>query len=358
MSEKASVKLSTKSWHYKLIKFVLGSAAPTPWNMHNLCPYFWLLVFSMLALPIVAPFKAIIGSFFFLLGKTIDFLESTMIEPLANDWERNLTDLDVFQIFAFQKDLNKNYARIHEYQGERGFSVSWWEKKYGEKPVRPDGEWTPKFIEWYERNEKDYENLKVEKQTLEYEEYKRKEARKIKRQEFGGKIDSVVSRIGEELSSWKNIIKWTKRIVGLIITSIGLVGTFFAVSFLSRAILGLISIWSWPVFLGILLVLGLTAALIGIIVLLGHVLTYMSTKGRKLWITNILYYIGLGIFIPFKFIFYTVLWKLIFRNIGIVIKKGAILFWEGFLGFLGIFGEYFGASYTDYCPGIDWEEEK
>jgi len=60
MEEKATVLLSTKSWHYRFMKLVLGKVAPTPENMHNLCPYFWLLVFSLLVCIVVLPIKGII----------------------------------------------------------------------------------------------------------------------------------------------------------------------------------------------------------------------------------------------------------------------------------------------------------
>lgn len=31
---------------------------------------------------------------------------------------------------------------------------------------------------------------------------------------------------------------------------------------------------------------------------------------------------------------------------------------NAFFTFTGIFGEYFGASYSDYCPGIEWDEKE
>jgi hypothetical protein len=56
----------------------------------------------------------------------------------------------------------------------------------------------------------------------------------------------------------------------------------------------------------------------------------------------------------------------LFKGIGCVCKYiwfniiGGILigFKEGFREFGGIFAEYFSSSYSDYCPGITWKEEK
>lgn len=59
------MKVSMKSWHYRLMKWVLGSNVPTPKTMQNGCPYFWLLVFSL----IVSPFLFILRMFgSFLMG--------------------------------------------------------------------------------------------------------------------------------------------------------------------------------------------------------------------------------------------------------------------------------------------------
>ena len=55
------VKLSTKSWHYRLMKWFLGDATPTPSNTFNFCRYFWVLMFVLLImLPLVTPFKLIV----------------------------------------------------------------------------------------------------------------------------------------------------------------------------------------------------------------------------------------------------------------------------------------------------------
>ena len=108
MSEKANVKLSTRSWHYKLIKFILGSIAPTPGNMHNLCPYFWLMIFSIIVFPIVAPIRAL----WLLLSAMMNAMDKLMYEsyilPNANRWEDKLSEMDVFLIGIWELPLSKN----------------------------------------------------------------------------------------------------------------------------------------------------------------------------------------------------------------------------------------------------------
>jgi len=38
-----------------------------------------------------------------------------------------------------------------------------------------------------------------------------------------------------------------------------------------------------------------------------------------------------------------------------LIWKGLCALGRGLANSTGVFGEYFGASYSDYCPGIEWE---
>ena len=110
--EKAYVTLSPKSWHFKLVKLVLGDAAPTPQNMNNFCPYWWLLVFSLLTCVIILPVRL-----FFYVGRVfIDAMENivskTMVEPVAKSWEDKLTDLDVYQIWRHNAELNRLYQKF------------------------------------------------------------------------------------------------------------------------------------------------------------------------------------------------------------------------------------------------------
>jgi len=47
------MRVKRDSLHYKLVKYVLGDKAPTPKTMQNGCPYFWLLLFSVLTVTFV-----------------------------------------------------------------------------------------------------------------------------------------------------------------------------------------------------------------------------------------------------------------------------------------------------------------
>ena len=134
--EKAAVKLSTRSWHYKLIRFILGSAAPTPQNMHNLCPYFWLLVFSILVSPVVAPIKLIIKGIFWFLEGLVTLIEKSWVIPACESYETNLSDLDLYQIMKWDMKLKKLYASYNKIDNDfssnrKEAAYKMWEKRYG-----------------------------------------------------------------------------------------------------------------------------------------------------------------------------------------------------------------------------------
>lgn len=369
--EKAAVKLSTRSWHYKLMRFILGSAAPTPQNMHNLCPYFWLLIFSMLVSPIVAPLKLIWKVFVWLLEGLATFVENTMIIPACESYEENLSDMDLYQIIDWDMKLKKLYASYHNvdnaFSSERKKSAyKIWEERYGKKVFESGeisyyGNYTDEFQDWREKMRKEYDSLQEEireRQAIRREAEMRYEEKMSK---FRDGMDAFGDRIVnffKTMKSWKNIIKWTKRVVGLIVTGTLLVATYFIVNFIGRGVLWLIEHWDWETVAiagGVILVIGIIA---GLVLLLRAFVYYVAEHGMKLWIVKIIYWpIYILVWWPLKIVFYHFLVQIIAINAWYFIRRGARLVWGSILGFLGIFGEYFGASYTDYCPGIEWDEE-
>lgn len=369
MSEKASVKLSTKSWHYKLIKFILGGIAPTPENMFNLCPYFWLLVFSLLVTPIVAPIKLILMGFVRMADGLADLMDKLIILPSAERWEDGLTDLDVYQILQWDKELQKFY-KLAYFKGEafhkkEKFAYNWWRKTYKmpvfeeDSPEKVYGTYTDEFSEWINECQKEYDRILDEMSERDAEKAKKKEEYEENLKKFRTGMDNLGDRIKGAVLSWKTLIKWTKRVVGLIVTGALLVATYFVVNYMGRGVLWLVDNWDWTIFLIVILAIAGLATGALIMHLLKMWADYIESKGAmNVWYTKGLYYLILGVFLPFKWIFYSFLWKWVLVNIWYLIKRGARLVWGSLLGFLGIFGEYFGASYTDYCPGIEWEEDE
>ena len=370
MSEKASVKLSTKSWHYKLIRFILGGIAPTPENMFNLCPYFWLLVLSLLVTPVVAPLKLIYLAFARMFDGLANLMDKLIILPSAERWEDGLSDLDVYQILRWDKALQKFYKMAHfkndNYHAKELFAYQWWRETYkmpvfenDDSPKKVYGTYTDEFSEWLKECELEYEALMDEMSERELEKARKKAEYEENLKKFRTGMDNIGDRVKDTVLSWKTLIKWTKRVVGLIVTGALLVATYFIVNYMGRGVLWLVDNWDWSIFLIVVLALAGAGALLLIIQLLKLWVDYIESKGAmNVWYVKGLYYLAKGIYLPFRWVFYDFLWKWVLVNIWYLIKRSARLVWGSLLGFLGIFGEYFGASYTDYCPGIDWEENE
>jgi len=334
--------------------------------MHNLCPYFWLLVFSLLVCIVVLPIKGIIKVLLWFEVGYNTLLDKIFI-PVATSWEEKLTDLDVYQIYSNDKQINKLYKKYFEvedyYRGPENFVYKWFEKTHGKKVYTKDVKdlhyynrsqfYTREFFDWQAKCGKELSDLKDEKRLNELEKTQFEESLSDIRSNAGDWFD----RIANIVSSWKNIIRWTKRVVGLLVTSVGLAVTYVVVNFIGRGVLLLIENWNWGVFLNISIFMGVCAALIGLYYLARVLVIFIANKGLDDWYIKIAYYALLVVYWPLKIVFYYFFWQLLLVNLWYLVKGGARIIWGSLLGFLGIFGEYFGASYTDYCPGIEWEEK-
>ena len=364
--EKAYVTLSPNSWHFKLVKLVLGDAAPTPSTMNNFCPYWWLLVFSLLTCVVVVPVRLLFRLGNAVLNAVDNIVTKTLIEPAAKSWEDSLTDQDAFQIWQHNEEINKTYRKVFGYDkggyDKDRFVEKWFEKRYGKttrlNTSRERDGYTPEFNNWI--------NQQAEEWSKYCEEASKERAAKPYVPTYEDRLETVrdsfgdfFSRIGEAVSSWKNIIKWTKRVTGALVTGVLLVMTYFVVSYLGRGILWLIDNWDWQVAATGAIGLGIIGTIALLVWLFSKWVNYMVVKGTKLWYVKVLYSFTYWCFwTPLKLFFYNFLWQLVIVNLAYLIAAGAKGGWKGVLGFLGIFGEYFGASYTDYCPGIRWEGVK
>lgn len=367
MSEKAGIQLNTKTWHYKLIKFVLGDAAPTPQNMHNLCPYFWLLIFSMFAVVFVVLIKGIIQTFGKAFVKFDEYIDKLLIEPTATSWFNKLTDIEMHRIATDYSRISKIYTKSKQGRDDYGNPIGrgdlmekWFTKTYNKSTYTYD-----------ENNRKqhgysdDYQRWNSEqwakRHALEEAGQEARRKRLATREKIEKDINETVNNIQTNVQSWTNIINWTKRAFGLIITVIGLIATYFVVNILGRGLLwsienfngpllGTISMWTGIVILSL-------AALAGLIYVLRLWVLYVAEKGLTLWYAKAIYYpLYYLVYTPLKVVFVDLIYHLILVNIWIGIASGSKALLLGLLNFSGIFGEYFGASYTDYCPGIEWEE--
>jgi hypothetical protein len=388
------MRVSLKSWHYRLIKYVLRDSAPTPKTMQNGCPYFWLLVFSMFSIPFILLFKALKWAVL-LIPKMLFWV----LEQMVENWIAGLDDEVAYDMHYNGVYGNKKMpktAKIYFQNSGDNFFDFFLSKKY--KDLNPDApdyqekkkEMRDKWNAWRD----DLDNRRAEARKLKYqEEAKRAEIRykrEQKARERAKRWDDRMKPINDgfkEIGLWFKktftvergrvnvIVKRTKQFVGLLVTLVVLAATFFAVNYIALALMVVIDLlivgWVYVV---------LTIALLAVIGLLYLLYVLLSSwvqgilnryeRGKKVWYVQPFIYL---IFYPLKyiflalawvvikvlweivkFIFYTVLFKYFLKPIGLFIAKVFVGLWKGILGSTGVFGEYFGASYSDYCPGIEW----
>jgi hypothetical protein len=173
----------------------------------------------------------------------------------------------------------------------------------------------------------------------------------------------------------KTLIKRTKQVVGAFVTLILLGVTYFVVNGL---VLGLtyfidFSIKCWYVYVILVIIVAVVGVIYILYVLFTGWIQNVVNKyklGKRVWyIEPFIYlvyyplkYIVLGIaygllyviWKPIEYIFYKFLWKVILVNVGKFLWKVLCALGRGIANSTGVFGEYFNASYTDYCPGIEW----
>jgi len=382
------MRVSLKSWHYRLVKFVLGSNAPTPKTMQNGCPYFWLLMFSMFTVSFI-----LLGKLIKTVLMLIPKLTYKILEILFDKWIQNMNDETAYKydIYGNQIPLTSKLYINHSDYEYHDFIYCYIVKKYN---INPNDNWNEYIklrteIEDKYRTKRNQENaidaqrrLELKKKQdaaykLQLEREAKWEAKMKPIKDAFNKLFSSIAKTFTFNCDWKNIIKRTKQIFGAIITVILLIATFIIVNLLVLTITEIIDLcivgWTWIAGFGIiLLTAGIIIALIILIASWVQKIIDRYNYGNKVWYVQpfiylIFYPIKYAIFaisyaflyaiwIPIKFIFYTFIFKLILKNVGILVWKALSSLWKNILSSTGVFGEYFGASYSDYCPGIEWTD--
>ena len=386
IAEKPKLMVITKnSWHYRLLKYVLRDNAPTPKDMQNGCPYFWLVMFSMIVVPFILLYKTIKWTLL-LIPKAMFWV----LKQLVIAWITGIDDEIAYGLehsYYGNSKLPKT-AKIFFNNSDEEFFKMFLSEKYNLSDSSD-----PKYAEIEEKMRSKWEiwqkNLeeKHNEQSLKYKEKRKIENEKRlkhekSRAEFKAGWDDRMKPINDSfysMSVWfKNtftvergrrnmLIKRTKQFIGAIVTLLILFVTFFVINYMA---LGLIS--HWYVF-AILLILaigvGILYGLYVLIVSIGQVIFDKYNGGKKIWYIEpfiyviwypikyiallLAYVITKILWLPIRFIFYTCIWSVL-SWIGIKISVGVYNFGKLIIGSTGIFGEYFGASYSDYCPGLEW----
>lgn len=389
------MRISKKSWHYRLLQYVLKGQAPTPHDMQNGCPYFWLVMFSLLVLPFLLIFKAVRWAILLIPKMLFWVLKQLVIAWLAGLDDEAAYELDYNGSYSSYTKMPKTAKMFFDESDEDFFSF-FLSKKYNvsdkndPKYIETQNKIRERWEKWREDLEKRRdEQYKVNTQKEE-ERRKQKAFHDRKRAESQAKWDARMKPINEgfdNIGTWfkktftvergrrNMIVKRTKQFVGAVVTLVILGATFFAVNYIALALM-VAADWciaNWQIFVG----MGIAGVAFGILYLLyvlisswGQAIVNKYRRGKKVWyIEPLIYlvwlplkYLAMAIAFIFvkiiweiiKFLFYTLLFKWFLKPIGLFIAKISVGLFKGIIGSTGIFGEYFGASYSDFCPGLEW----
>jgi hypothetical protein len=397
------MRVDKNSWHYSVTKFVLGEKAPTPQTMQNGCPYFWLMIFSLLTCTFVAIWKGL-KAIFMLLPKGFMFL----LEKSVDNWMATMDEVAAYDIYNSRwygqdKDSIKMpvTAKVFFESSDESFFDYFLKKKYGEGNYKYDeksSEIQAKWAAWRKEVKEAREKREAIERERNAEIYRKEMEHAAKRAEAKAKWDERMKPFNDGMrklltsienaftfkGDTKNIIRRTKQVVGALITIVLLVGTFFFVQLAAYGLMFLVDlcIKGWMLFVA----LAALAAVVGIIYVVGvfiggwlQGLVNEYKKGKKIWyVEPFIYlvwlpvkYVGLAIAYTFLYIIWKPIEYVIYKFlIMFVIVKTSKLIWKGLCAFgrglangTGVFGEYVNADYTGLCPGIEWtgfdeEDEK
>ena len=190
------MKVSMKSWHYRLLKYVLRSNAPTPKTMQNGCPYFWLLIFSVLVVPFVFLFHVFVGMVKGVLAG-IDWLLKVSIDK----WIAKLDDILAYDMY-YNGNMPKT-AKLYFHDNDYKFFDYFLSKKYGDNLSNQKKEEIAKLWEkWTEE---------VRKKRNEHDKYlyELRAEQERKRLERKAKWDARMKPITDKLNNFWNGLKKT-----------------------------------------------------------------------------------------------------------------------------------------------------
>ena len=323
---KKLINFSESCWHYKLIRFTWDI---DPKRFKNLCPYFWLTVASIILFPLAA-LSTVVRKFF---GAVDRICEKGYLSRLS---EAQL-------YYVYMKSSGKFIAgsMYPSFSGLRTYkNVDSFLKAVGK---------TKEEIERYKgRYGKVYE-----REALEYnKELDREAENRRKREQRQEKLYDLTMKVSMA----------TKKIFLVL----GVIILFLFFSCLCSLFTNIICYFILnPVSIDVLKVLaiGLGAIMFGVFV--GNVLGVYERDGKKyiqrykpwgyLWISPVLLvYLPLK-YILFEFLIKRVIYYFLWRIVIVGVSKGIA---SCITEYWGIFGDYLNASYSDYCPGINWKEKE
>ena len=332
MEKDKLISITKDDWHYKLIKFTWGIE---PSEIKSLCPYFWLTIASIFCCLPVSVYKVLKWGW-------------TKFENYDREcYTRRMSKAQIFYQYLWLTDNSEmSRAKGLNYFTESEDKTKIWNlnlkdfcKKVG---------YSEKEIKTFRR---DYE----QKVSQEISRKKQKEKLKETREE-------IKTRSKETVYFISNLFKRIFQV--LLILLCYLLGSVLC--------LILTTFFCWSIYTSKIGDISLCIFDIIIILVLSFIFTNLCVRYENDWKPNLkqlswkeyLFVIPfMVVYIPLKIILMYIIWGFVYYVIykflwSTLIVGIALGFKQGILEFTGIFGEYLGSSYSDYCPMINWKDKK
>lgn len=330
------IKISPNDWHYKLIKYTFNIEGK---ELSNLCPYFWLLVASLFSCPFVFLYKIFIHPILDYSNLvSASLLDKMYYESLKNIKEENIEML-VYAIkctpiryddIKFSKILPYKVISRSRMDGCEQVYKDWC--KVNDKEEQDiDGKYTNNsFFEKAGSLNLFRENYKI---------YNKKNIDKAK----ATKISSNTKNIAKVLFNLMLLCLMWAVFFGLSLVIISILSTF------------VVAISNEPNVSLVITCIIMVAILSAIFreylfystISVGDDLVHLRLPKEISIIEAILFFVPSLVYIVLYYLIYKAILLPFFTGVWIVLTET-----------FDIFGVYLKSAYSDYCPGIEWDDEE
>lgn len=185
------ITFKRNGWHYRLQKFVIGNSAE---QRMNLCPYFWITVFCLMASPFVA-----VGAVIFIILDTVFSwllagLDAVICKPMDLFFASKATDEFLKTMWLYSDE---------RWEERRKNSTIPFVRSYDSANTSKQVKWGNKFTLWIKAQEKEgkswrhelkkrFKQMEARKKEFREKERKSEQQRYALHQERKAKIDKVM----------------------------------------------------------------------------------------------------------------------------------------------------------------------
>lgn len=345
--ESSFVKLNKDSWHSKLLKWAFDIE---PNDIKNFCPYFWLVIAAMIGSPFIAIWK----SFLSIVRYAFDCDEVSR-DKIIEKFVKNAT-LEQMALIAVGSDHPSTFenAFIRTYIPKVVLTMPWTTvRRYIEYKCYDLTDVNNILVRYFnEHKDEIFEHL-VENNCFSY----KQDANEFAKAMFDKEIPNR-NNYKNKLDNAMKVAEVTKNGICFI----GYIAIAFMLYCLSCMVTGLVTITIHSFFTNPIESINMTFLILGTtlpFILLPLWIWYSSesvsgiyehiTNGGKASELGLTFFQWIILLIPL--LLYTFVYRFLYRGIllnivGLFVNNGSI------------FGTYVKSAYSDFCPGIEWNEEE